>query len=116
MSAITELAGRLGKAIADSPQAAALRAAREGLDSQPEVKQLLTDFTAQSRKIAQLEAEQKAIEVSDKHKLQELQDKLIAQEVFKQYTAAQVDYVDLMRQVNESLQQKLAATEGETAS
>ena len=112
MSAITELAARLGKTIASSTEAATLRDARQAVNDQPEVSQLLKAFQAQSDKVRQLEAEKKPVEVDDKHKLQELQDKLVSSEVFKKYTAAQVDYIDLMRQVNMAIQNELAPTEG----
>ena len=74
---------------------------------------LLRDFQAQSDKIRQLDAEQKPVEVEDKHALQELQDELVASEIFKKYTAAQVNYIDLMRQVNQAIQNELAPTEGD---
>jgi cell fate (sporulation/competence/biofilm development) regulator YlbF (YheA/YmcA/DUF963 family) len=45
------------------------------------------------------------------HRLQELQQKLLAHEVFKTFTAKQVDYVDLMRQVNDVIRKHLAPTE-----
>ena len=112
MSAITELAGRLGKTIASSPPATALRDAREALAAQPELAQLLTNFQNQSDKIRQLEAEGKPVEVDDKHQLQTLQDELVASEIFKKFTAAQVDYIDLMRQVNQAIQNELVPTEG----
>ena len=112
MAAIIELAGRLGKAIADSPQAAALRTAREDLSKHEDIKQTLEDFRVQQEKVAQLEAEQKPVEVDDKHKLQELHSTLVSSEIFKKYTAAQVEYVDLMRKVNQAISTQLAATEG----
>lgn len=111
MKAIIELASRLGKAIAESPQAAKLRAAKDELEKHAEVKQILTDYNAQAEKVAKLEAEGKTIEVDDKHRLQELQDSLVSNEVFKQYTAAQVDYVDLHRAVNAELRKQLGETE-----
>lgn len=111
MDAVIELARRLGKAIANAPQSAALRKAREELNAQPEVSKLLAAFRDQSVKIATLEADQKPVEVDDKRKLQELQDKLVAANVFKKYTAAQVEYVDLMRKVNDALQKELGETE-----
>ena len=111
MSAITELASRLGKTIAASPEAAALKTARDGLNSQPDVAKLLTDLQAQSAKVQQLEAENKPIEVDDKHALQSLQEQLAASDVFKKYTAAQVNYIDLMRQVNQAIQTELTTVE-----
>jgi cell fate (sporulation/competence/biofilm development) regulator YlbF (YheA/YmcA/DUF963 family) len=109
---IIELADKLGKAIADSAPAAKLREARKLLDQHPEVKQLLTDYQNHADKLSQLEQENKPVEVDDKHKLQELQGKLIADDTFKKLTAAQVDYVDLMRRVNTTLRKHLANTEG----
>ncbi len=108
MADITELAERLGKAINSSPQAAALRAARKSLEADPQLSQLLKDYQAQAGKIDRLEGDNKPVEVEDKHKLQELQDKLFASETFKAFTAAQVEYVDLMRQVNSVLREQLA--------
>ena len=111
MSAITELAERLGKCIADSPQAVTLRNAKAALNAQPEILDLLKGFQEHSDKLAALQAENKPIEVDDKHKLQDLQDKLLGEDVFKAFTAAQMEYVDLMRQVNQSLSKHLADTE-----
>ena len=111
MDAIVEMARRLGRTIAESPQAKALRAAQEQLNTQPDVRELLEEFQNQSRKVVQLEAEKKPVEVDDKHKLQSLQNQLISKEAFKSYTAAQVEYVDLMRKVNDALQGELSATE-----
>jgi cell fate (sporulation/competence/biofilm development) regulator YlbF (YheA/YmcA/DUF963 family) len=111
MEAIIALAERLGRAINESSQAASLRAARKALNAEPALSQLLKDYQAQADRVAQLERDQKAIEVDDKHKLDELQTRLLASEVFKKFTAAQVEYVDLMRKVNEALRNRLAETE-----
>lgn len=106
-NAITELAGRLGKAIADSPAATELHATRKALEEHPEISKLYKEFQDQSLKVAKLESEEKPVEVADKHKLHELREKVIASAEFKKYTAAQVEYADLMRQVSEAMQSKL---------
>ncbi len=111
MSDITALAEKLGKAIADSPQATKLRDARKDMEAQSDLMQVMTDFREHSDKLAALEQQGGAIEVDDKHKLQELHGKLIASDVFKQFTAAQVEYVDLMRTINVVMQEQLAETE-----
>jgi cell fate (sporulation/competence/biofilm development) regulator YlbF (YheA/YmcA/DUF963 family) len=111
MQAILDLAARLGKAIAESPQAATLRAAKEELNKHADLAAVLKDFSAQADKIARLEAEGKPVEVDDKHRLDELEGNLVGHEVFKRYTAAQVDYVDLMRRVNAELRKCLAPVE-----
>ncbi len=110
-NAIIELAGRLGKAIADSPTVTELNAASKAIEDHPEVSKLYREFHDQSLKVAKLESEEKPVEVADKHKLLELREKLIASAEFKKYTAAQVEYADLMRQVSEAMQSKLEEAE-----
>jgi len=109
---IIQLAEQLGKAISDSPEAGALRAARKHLAEQPELAQLMQDYQSHAAKMDQLQQANKPIEVDDKHKLRELQQKLVASVTFKAFSEAQMEYVDLMRRVNQSVQQQLADTEG----
>ena len=111
MDDTVELSERLGRAIAGSPQAAKLRAARDALKAQKEVEQTLKDYQVQADKINALQQENKPVEVEDKHKLQELEDKLFGSEVFKEFTAAQVEYVDMMRKINQAIQKHLGETE-----
>ena len=111
MEEMIQLAKRLGKAIAASSEATGLREARKALQAEPELSKTLEEFQHQSEKIAQLEAENKPVEVDDKHKLRGLHEKLVASETFKKYTAAQVDYVDMMRKVNDALRGPLGETE-----
>jgi len=108
---ITRLAERLGKAIADSPEARKLRETRGALSASPELSETLKEYQKQSEKIATLESENKPVEVDDKHRLRDLHEKLVASDIFKKYTAAQVDYVDMMRKVNDALQGPLGETE-----
>jgi cell fate (sporulation/competence/biofilm development) regulator YlbF (YheA/YmcA/DUF963 family) len=111
VDAITELAERLGKQIAESPQARSLRDAREAFNRDKELTQLLKDFQAQSEKVAKLEADNKPIEVEDKHRLGALRERLLADDRFKALTAAQMEYVDLMRKVNAAMGKHLQGTE-----
>jgi cell fate (sporulation/competence/biofilm development) regulator YlbF (YheA/YmcA/DUF963 family) len=104
-------AGRLGKMIADSPEAGKLKEAQKALEAEPELKQLLQDTQQHMDKMSQLESSGQPIEVDDKRRLQELQNQLIASETFKQFTAAQVEYVDLMRKVNEAMRSELREVE-----
>jgi len=113
MDEITELAEKLGKAISQSPQAKNLRAARQAMEQTPELAGVLKEHRTQLEKIARLEAENKPVEVEDKHKLQALHEKLIGSEQFKRFQAVQVEYADLMRRVNQALSKHLAETESE---
>jgi len=106
---IIEMAAKLGKAIARSAPAEALRKARGEMNAQNDVMQLLRDFQKQSERIAELQENDKPVEVEDKHKLDVLHEQLVGKDVFKEFTAAQVEYVDLMRKVNEAITQELQA-------
>jgi len=113
MDPIIEQAEKLGKAIAQSPAAAKLRAARKEVNGDAELSRLLKDYQAQSEKIARLEQDNQPVEVEEKRKLKALEEKLLASQQFKNLTAAQMDYVDLMRKVNSALRQQLNEVEGE---
>ena len=107
MSDILQLAEQLGKAIASSPQVVKLHNAQKALDAEPDAARTLKEYQQQADKVAQLEAEQKPVEPEDKRKLQELHDNLVASDTFKAFTVAQVDYVDLMRNVNDTIRKNL---------
>ena len=107
MEDIIAMAERLGKAISALPQAAALRQAQAAMQADEAASKLLADFQAHTQKMGQLEAEQKPVEVEDKHKLEDLHKKLIATETFKTLTAAQVEYVDVMRRVNDAIRAQM---------
>ncbi len=112
MSDPIELATQLGKAIAESPEAQKYRQAREALEAEGDLAQTFEAYHEQAEKVARLEAENKPVEVADKHKLQELNQTLVSAPTFKQFTAAQMDYVDLMRRVNQALSGELTPIEG----
>jgi len=113
MDDVISMAEKLGTAIAQSPQALGLREARKAMQAQPDLVKLLDDYQAQTDKVAALEEQQKPVEVDDKRKLQDLHDRLVSSDVFKKYTAAQVEYVDMMRRVNHILRKHLTEVEAE---
>jgi cell fate (sporulation/competence/biofilm development) regulator YlbF (YheA/YmcA/DUF963 family) len=112
MSAATEMAHRLGKTIAETPEARAMKEAREQLEADGDLKETLDAFQEQMEKVRNLEQEHKPVEPEDKQKLSELESKLAGSDTFKKYTAAQVNFYDLMRKVNRALREELADVEG----
>lgn len=110
---IAELARKLGQAIAASNQAQTLAKVRKELDAQPQIMRTLEEFHQHSDKLAALEAQNKPIEVDDKRKLQQLHTQLVSSDVFKRYTAAQVEYVEMMHKVSETLRGQLTGVEGQ---
>lgn len=111
MEDIIKLARDLGNAIADSKEAKDLRQAKDALNAEEGLRDTLVQYQTQAAKMQQLEAENKIIEVEDKKTLRDLHEKLTGNETFKKFTAAQVNYVDLMNKVTQTIQQELAETE-----
>lgn len=111
MADIVEMADQLGKAIADSPAAQTFRQTREQMNAQPEMMKLMEDYSAQSIKINEATQKNLPIEVDDKHKLDELRQALVSQESYKAFSAAQMDYFDMMRKVNEKISAHLGPIE-----
>ena len=107
MDNILTLAQQLGKAIAASPAGVAMKAAQESVRADGTTLKLMRDFQTQAQKIAHLEENNKPIEPPDKHKLEELENQLAANDRIKKLTEAQMEYMDLIRQVNESIQREL---------
>jgi len=105
------MATRLGKALAQSPQATALVAAHKKLTDDPATWQVLDTYQELAMKMARMEQANQPIGPDDKHKLQEINGKLVASGFYKQYLDAQVNYVDLMRKTNLAIRSELPQME-----
>jgi len=110
-TACIEMATRLGKALAASPQATALIAAQKRLTEDPATMKDIQAFQEHALKMARMEQSRQPIGPDDKRKLQQLNDKLVASELYKQYLDAQVGYVDLMRKTNQAIRNELPQLE-----
>jgi cell fate (sporulation/competence/biofilm development) regulator YlbF (YheA/YmcA/DUF963 family) len=115
MEQIIELADQLGKAISDSSTVQAFRSTREAMNAEPETMELLQTFMQQSSKIMELTQKQEPVEPDDKQKLNEIHGQLVARDAFKAFSAAQVEYVDMMRKVQMMMMSYLTDIEGQPA-
>jgi len=107
MSAVIEMARRLGRSIAESQEAKNHHDARKAVRDRPDLDELMKAYQEHNAKVAQKEHEGKPVEVNDKHKLQELHDQIVASPELKKLSAAEVEYMDLMRRVNEAIQKEI---------
>jgi len=110
-TACIEMATRLGKALAQSPQATALVAAHKKLSNDTATKEILVAYQELAMKMARKEQSNQPINPDEKHKLQAINDKLVASELYKQYLNAQVNYADLMRKTNLAIRKELPQLE-----
>ena len=106
--AILDMAQKLGQALVESAPWQTLHAAGRALHEQKDVVDTLNAFQQQAGKMQTLEQQGKPIEVDEKRKYQVLHDKLVASDVFKRYTAAEMEFSDLMRQVHATIRKQVA--------
>jgi len=107
MEQILQEAKRLGKLLAGHPSARAYMEAKKRLNADASAQQLLKDYEAQARKIAELERQTKPVEVEDKRRLAELQSQISANDVLKDFMHAQVEYLDLLRRAHDAINEQL---------
>ena len=77
------------------------------VDDDQQAQQLLKDYEAQARRIGELEASGKPIEPEHKQELAQLQSQISSNELIKKFLQAQVGYMDVMRKVNEKINQRM---------
>lgn len=97
----------LGEALAAHPVIRDYHAAQQAARNDQAAQKLLRDYQAQLDHIRDLEARQKPVEVSDKHRLKDLETRMAGHESLKNLMRQQVEYVDLMARVNRAMDEPL---------
>ncbi len=106
---LVKKATELGKALAAHPAVLAHFAAQRAVRQNEETQKLLQDHHAQLDRIRQLEAEQKPVEVSDKHQLKDCESQMASNEALKTLMRTQADYMAVMTRVNQAMEAPLLA-------
>jgi len=100
---IIDAAGDLGKKIAEHDTARKLEGIVKQLQEDIEAQRLLADYQRQITALGEKEAQGQPIEVEDKQQLEALQGQMIRHALLKDFQMAQMDYLDLMRQVDAAI-------------
>ena len=103
---ILDAAGELGKLINSHPVAGKLDESVKALREDVEAQRTLADYQRHLTVVAEKEAAGNPIEVDDKAKLETLQNQVINTPVLRDFQLAQMDYLDLMRQVDSAISGK----------
>ena len=98
---ILSAATDLGKLIATHPAAVKFEDTVKKLQDDTEAQRLMTDLNRHMEKLGEKESKGQPIEVADKKTLEELQHKVMAHSLLSQFQMVQMDYLDLMRQVDQ---------------
>lgn len=101
---ITKAATDLGKLIAEHDAAKKFKTHVKRLRDDTEAQRILNDYNRHLEMIHEKETNGKPIEVADKQKLESLQAALVQNPLLCDFQLVQMDYMDLMRKVDEALQ------------
>ena len=101
--AIVALAADLGERIARTDRLRRLKEAEEKVDASEELKNLRVELTKQLKTTQEKEAKTQPVEPEEKKNLRELQEKLAADPVMRDFMKAQADYVELMKEVSDAV-------------
>ncbi len=109
MEKILEAANRLGHLLAQNDIVKRYTEILEKLHQDEESKNLLDEYIVFLNEYRRKEEEGTAIEVEDKKKLADLNEKVKKSEIINEFMATQGYYMNIMQQVNE----KIARPEGD---
>lgn len=98
---ILDAAASLGKLISKHQAAIKFEQIVKQLQEDVQAQRLLTDLNRHIEKLGQREAQGQPIEVADKRTLEDLQHKVISHPLLSQFQMVQMDYLDLMRKVDD---------------
>lgn len=106
----------LGEQVARHPRVVAFHEARAALERDAAALELLQDYQRQTNRVQELEHAGKPIEVADKHMLRELQQRMASQDAVKRLMRAQADYVELMNEIHQAMDEPVSRLASKDAS
>ena len=113
---IVKAATELGKLIAEHDAAKKFDEMTKKIRDDTEAQRLLTDYSRHMQAIQEKQAAGEPIEVEDKRKLEKFQQDMAAHSLLRDLQIIQMDYLDLMRCVEEAMQAPRAGESPEAAS
>lgn len=104
---ILDEADKLGQLVAQHPAVAKYKSAQKSVSEDPDASRLMRDFERTLDTLAQ--QEQRGLPVTDAQRtqLESLQTQIMSHIKVKALNLAQMEFVDLLRRVNQTIQSKL---------
>ena len=113
---IVKAATELGKLITEHDAAKKFDEMAKKVRDDTEAQRLLADYSRHMQAIQEKQAAGKPIEVEDKRKLEKFQQDMAAHSLLRDLQIIQMDYLDLMRRVEDAMQAPRAGELPEAAS
>jgi len=105
---IIDAAVQLGKLIATHQAAIGFDDTVKQFKDDVEAQRLMTDYQRHLAKISEKESKGEPIEVEDKRQIEKFQGEVIRHPVLRDLQIKQMDYLDLMRRVDEAIASRSA--------
>ena len=96
-------AKKLGKLIKEHPAAEKLENLISKLQEDTEAQRVMNDYNRLTAKLAEKEQKGEPIEVDEKHQMTDLHKAVVMNRVLQNLQVAQMDYSDLLRQVDTAM-------------
>ncbi len=112
---ILKAAASLGALVATHPLVAEYRSIIRQLDLDVGAKTLLQQYEQLIEVLSMKEAQMQPIEVNEKRQFEQLQQSIMMNQTLKKFGTAQQQYMDLMKQVQESINSGLSGKSGAEA-
>ena len=101
-------AEKLGQLVAQHPAIARYKQAQKAVAEDPEAGRLLADFDRQLETLGRQEQSGMPVTDAQRMQLESLQSRIISHIKIKALNMAQVEFVDLLRKVTQTIQKPLA--------
>jgi cell fate (sporulation/competence/biofilm development) regulator YlbF (YheA/YmcA/DUF963 family) len=105
---IIKEAEKLGQLVAQHPAVARYKQAQKAVADDPEAGRLLADFDRQLESLGRQEQSGMPVTDAQRMQLESLQGRIISHIKIKALNMAQVEFVDLLRKVTQTIQRPLA--------
>jgi cell fate (sporulation/competence/biofilm development) regulator YlbF (YheA/YmcA/DUF963 family) len=109
---IMEAAEKLSQMVADHPSTARYKAAQKAVADDADATRLLGEFDQQIERLARQEQSGMPITDAQRQQLESLQSRIVSHIKIKNLNLAQVDFIDLLRKINQTIQRPLTESAG----
>jgi cell fate (sporulation/competence/biofilm development) regulator YlbF (YheA/YmcA/DUF963 family) len=100
-------ADKLGQLVAQHPAVDKYKQAQKAVTDDPDAARTMAEFERQLESLARQEASGMGITDAQRQQLESLQSRIVSNIKVKALNMAQVEFIDLLRKVNQAIQGKL---------
>ena len=104
---ILDEASRIGDLVAQHPAVARYKEARKAVEQDPDANRLMAEFDRQLETLARQQAAGAPVTDAQQQQLESLQSRIVSHLKIKALNLAQVEFIDLLRRITQTIQRQL---------